>query len=128
MLPSPFLNSTTVPHRCSFGRRARAIGAGGVGDSSVARLENGRTVGGFSCDGTLAGSNCTHMVYEADAAGRERARVRIPSPSADAMAQQRPAPRLPAWHAAELGGGEDVPVFGYRALPLTTIYGERRAD
>ena len=82
----PMLNSTT--HAYSFHA------------GSASRLSNGHTIGGFVCDNTLAGSECTIMVYEADEDGKELARLRMPSSNRSGMA--------------------------YRALPLDSIGGERR--
>jgi len=81
---------------------------------SIARLTNGNTVGGFSCDSTAAHHDasgkldCSHMAYEADKDGKELARMRVPLP----LVQPTSGPR---------GGAA-----GYRALPLTTLAGERR--
>ena len=76
---------------------------------AVARLTNGHTVGGFSCDNELAGAACTHMVYVADAHGAEVARIRVPAPAA--------------------GDDDETSVggFGYRALPLGSLAGEQSA-
>ena len=68
-------------------------------------MDNGNSIGGFVCDNDLAGSNCTHMVYEADAKGNEVARVRIPASHS-------------ATHTSGAAGQ------AYRALPLKTLRGE----
>lgn len=72
---------------------------------SVARLSSGNTLGGFVCDNDQAGSNCTHMLYEANPEGKEVARFRIPL-------------------AVKTAPGERL--MGYRGLPLDSIGGERR--
>ena len=79
---------------------------------AVARLTNGHTVGGFSCDNELAGAACTHMVYIADARGEEVARIRVPAP--------------PAGDDDDEAGTGGLG-FGYRALPLGTLAGEQSA-
>lgn len=67
---------------------------------SAARLGNGNTIGGFVCDNDMAGSDCSTMVYEVSPSGVELSRLRVPASSTQS----------------------------YRALPLTSVSGERRVE
>ena len=88
---------------------------------SVYRLPNGNTVGAASCDNDQAGTDCTHIVYEADAKGDEVARVTVPNPSdSNPMAYA-------AWQLREMGGRPSRGGMGYRGLPLFSLGGEHAA-
>merc|ERR1712046_484971 len=76
---------------------------------SVARLSNGNTLGAFVCDNALAGSNCTHMLYEVDSTGKEVSRFRIPALDSSTVDTGKAAQ-------------------GYRGLPMDSIAGERRVQ
>jgi hypothetical protein len=82
---------------------------------AIHRQDNGNTVGTASCDSAAAGSGCTHVVYEADAQGKEVGRATVLSISTgdDDEASDD-----------EASDTETAAFMGYRGVPVKSLGGE----